>query len=75
VWRLKGISDDQVGAFENCEAAYTPGMVRVSFGIYNTEEEVDKFLEVLPKAIEEGKKEVQRLTDSDQLVKPIDPTF
>jgi selenocysteine lyase/cysteine desulfurase len=34
----------------------TPGMIRVSFGIYNTEEEVDYLLEVLPKAIEQAKK-------------------
>ncbi len=75
VWRLKGIPDDQVGSFENCEAAYSPGMIRISFGIYNTEEEVDKFLEILPKAIEEAKKEVERLTKEDLLVKPLDPSF
>ena len=75
VWRLKGISDDEVGSFENCEAAHSPGMVRVSFGIYNTVEEVDKFLEVLPKAIEEAKKEVERITQNDEAVKPINPEF
>ena len=75
VWRLKGIADDEVGAFENCEGAHTPGMVRVSFGIYNTEEEVDKFLEVLPTAIEEAKKEVQRVTEAQEVTKPIDPSF
>jgi cysteine sulfinate desulfinase/cysteine desulfurase-like protein len=30
-------------------------MIRVSFGIYNTEAEVDKFLEILPKAVEVAK--------------------
>ena len=34
----------------------TPGMIRVSFGIYNTEEEVDYLLKVLPKAVQEAKK-------------------
>jgi selenocysteine lyase/cysteine desulfurase len=75
VWRLKGISDDQVGGFENCEAAHSPGMIRISFGIYNTEEEVDRFLEVLPKAIEEAKKEVETVTKEGKVVKPIDPTY
>jgi cysteine sulfinate desulfinase/cysteine desulfurase-like protein len=31
-------------------------MIRVSFGIYNTEEEVDYLLEVLPDAIKQAKK-------------------
>ena len=31
-------------------------MIRVSFGIYNTEEEVDYLLKVLPKAIKNAKK-------------------
>ena len=30
-------------------------MIRVSFGIYNTEEEVDYLLEVLPEAVEKAK--------------------
>ena len=73
VWRLKGISDEEVGAFENCEGAFTPGMVRISFGIYNTEEEVDRFLEVLPKAIEEAKKKVEQ--DAPNMSKPINPEY
>jgi selenocysteine lyase/cysteine desulfurase len=36
-------------------------MVRVSFGIYNTEEEVDKFLEILPRAMEAAKKQQEKL--------------
>ncbi len=32
-------------------------MVRLSFGIYNTEEEVDQFLEVLKLIVEEAKSE------------------
>ena len=30
----------------------TPGMIRVSFGIYNTEEEVDEFLRIVQEQIE-----------------------
>ena len=30
-------------------------MIRVSFGIYNTEEEVDAFLELMPEAMEAAK--------------------
>ncbi len=47
VWRLMGISDEQASTYENCIDMNTPGMIRVSFGIYNTEEEVDQFLEIL----------------------------
>ena len=51
VWRLMGIPDAMLDSFENCTDAKTPGMVRVSFGIYNTEEEVDEFLAILPEAM------------------------
>ncbi len=61
VWRLMNIPDDQLESFEGCADAKTPGMIRVSFGIYNTEEEVDKLLELLPKAIEKAKVEQTRL--------------
>ena len=56
VWRLYGLSDEEVRHFAECSDTNTPGMIRVSFGIYNTEEEVDYLLEVLPKAIEQAKK-------------------
>ena len=75
VWRLKGIPDEKVGEFENCEAAHSPGMIRISFGIYNTEEEVDQFLEALPKAIEEANKEIQKIKDEDRELKPIYPEY
>ncbi len=52
VWRLLGITDDQLEFFEDCGDISTPGMIRVSFGIYNTEEEVDRFLEMMPVAME-----------------------
>ena len=64
VWRLMGIPDGMVSTFENCGDAKTPGMIRVSFGIYNTEAEVDEFLEILPKAMEAAKIE-QEKDDAD----------
>ena len=56
VWRLYGLSDEEVRNFAECSDINTPGMIRVSFGIYNTEEEVDYLLKVLPKAIKQAKK-------------------
>lgn len=53
-----GISEDRLGEFEECTDVNTPGMIRISFGIYNTEEEVDKLLEMLPSLIELAKQEV-----------------
>lgn len=55
VWRLMGISDEEAQTFVNCIDMKTPGMIRVSFGIYNTEEEVDKFLEVLSSLVDESR--------------------
>ena len=52
VWRLMGIPEDQQKGFLECDDSGTPGMIRVSFGIYNTEEEVDQFLDILSEAIE-----------------------
>ena len=57
VWRLYGLSDEEVRNFAECSDINTPGMIRVSFGIYNTEEEVDYLLKVLPDAIKRAKKE------------------
>ena len=48
VWRLMGISDEKAKSFANCTDVNTAGMVRVSFGIYNTEEEVQQFLDLMP---------------------------
>ena len=39
-------------------------MIRVSFGIYNTEEEVDQFLEELGKLIEESREETLLTTEA-----------
>ena len=57
VWRLYGLTDEEVRNFAECSDVNTPGMIRVSFGIYNTEEEVDYLLKVLPDAIKRAKKE------------------
>lgn len=57
VWRLMGISDEKAKSFANCTDANTAGMVRVSFGIYNTEDEIDKLLEIMPAAMQAAKDE------------------
>lgn len=57
VWRLMGISDEEAETYESCIDMRTPGMIRVSFGIYNTEEEVDRFLEILGNILSEAKAE------------------
>ena len=44
VFRLLGISNEQVLEDMKYDDFSMPGMVRVSFGIYNTEEEVELFL-------------------------------
>ena len=59
VWRLLGVPDSDVLDYKKCADAKTPGMIRVSFGIYNTEEEVDELLRVLPIAIRMVKDEQQ----------------
>lgn len=55
VWRLMGISDEKAKSFANCTDVNTAGMVRVSFGIYNNEAEVDRFLELMPSVMEAAK--------------------
>ncbi len=74
-WRLLGIPDGEVSAFENCEGPLTPGMIRVSFGIYNTEEEVDMFLAALPVAIEAAKKELEEHNNSATVIREYDPAY
>ncbi len=53
VWRLMGISEEEALSFEGCVSGKTAGMIRVSFGIYNTEEEVDEFLQMLSESVDE----------------------
>ena len=55
VWRLMNISDETVHGFENCTDANTAGMVRVSFGIYNNETDVDNFLALMPEVMEDAR--------------------
>ena len=55
-----GIPDDILDEYTDCEDMNTPGMLRISFGIYNTEEEVDEFLEALPGAMETAGKEMKK---------------
>lgn len=45
--RLINISDEEASKYINNTALKKPGMVRVSFGIYNTVSEVDEFLNVI----------------------------
>lgn len=52
VWRLMKLSDEEINSFIDCTDIKTAGMIRISFGIYNTEEEVDRFLEMLPGIME-----------------------
>ena len=42
------LTDSEIEIFANCSDIKTAGMVRISFGIYNTEEEVDQFLAMMP---------------------------
>ncbi len=55
VWRFYKLTDEEVRNFAECSDVNTPGMIRVSFGIYNTEEEVDYLLKVLPEAVKRAK--------------------
>ncbi len=55
VWRLMGVSDETARGFENCSDANTAGMVRVSFGIYNNEQEIEDFFKVMPAAMQAAK--------------------
>ena len=72
VWRLMGISNKQAREYEGCASAKTPGMIRVSFGIYNTEEEVDEFLTLLDQAL--AKLRAAKLA-GDENIADVDPAF
>ena len=39
-------------------------MIRVSFGIYNPEEEVDKFLDILGQLIDESREQTNLTSDA-----------
>jgi len=70
VWRLMGVSNEQARIYEGCVSAKTPGMIRVSFGIYNTEEEVDEFLRLLDQTLENYRNSNHEGTEED-----FDPAF
>ena len=53
-----GIPEEEQKGLVECDDSGTPGMIRVSFGIYNTEEEIDEFLEILSQAIDICKEEI-----------------
>jgi selenocysteine lyase/cysteine desulfurase len=52
VQKILGVSPEEIKLhFQNPEKPH-PGLVRVSFGLYNTFQEVDKFIEILKKITE-----------------------
>lgn len=53
--RLMHISEKTASAFIHDNNERMPGMIRVSFGIYNTEEEVDYFLNAINNIVEKSK--------------------
>ena len=63
-WRLLGLTDEDVQGFKECGDSGTQGMIRVSFGIYNTEEEVDQFLEMVKQAREICMEEITNFNPS-----------
>ena len=65
VWRLMNIPTEELEGFSECTDVNTPGMVRVSFGIYNTEAEVDEFLKILPEAIEKAREDQERYSRAE----------
>ena len=76
VWRLLGVPDDELAKYEDCGASGTPGMIRVSFGIYNTEAEVDEFLKVLSEAIPAAKAYVaEQIEEVGEESQAFDPSF
>lgn len=64
VWRLMKLTDAEIYHFQNCTDLKTAGMIRISFGIYNTEEEVDQFLAMMP--------EIMKVSDVATYLREID---
>ena len=67
VWRLMGLDKETVNGFVECVDVNTAGMLRVSFGIYNTEDEVQRLLDVLPEAIEKAKEDASFYSRAEPL--------
>ncbi len=51
VFKLLGVSDSEIEKKISTNDFDVPGMIRVSFGVYNTETEIDTFLEALKKIL------------------------
>lgn len=66
VWRLMGIPDVEVMDYVNCGDVDSPGMIRVSFGIYNTVEEVDEFLRILDEILPDARAEQEKMNEKDE---------
>ena len=66
VWRLMGIPDIEVMDYVNCGDLDSPGMIRISFGIYNTVEEVDEFLRILDEILPDARAEQEKLNEKDE---------
>lgn len=49
VQRLLKISNEDVKKYRNCDKIRLPGMVRISFGLYNSTNEIDLFIYMLNK--------------------------
>ena len=64
--RIPHPRDEQAKTYENCIDMNTPGMIRVSFGIYNNEAEVDEFLKVLESVLDASR----LATKADELAIP-----
>ncbi|WP_032120752.1 aminotransferase class V-fold PLP-dependent enzyme [Clostridium amazonitimonense] len=47
VQKLLNLSMEEIEHYKNNTNSMKPGMIRISFGIYNTEEEIDKLVEAL----------------------------
>ncbi len=76
VWRLLGVNSEEViDAYGSCDSEFTPGMIRISFGIYNTEEELDEFFKVLPEALEAAKIEQDKRNSDPHLIREVDPSY
>lgn len=64
VQRILNISEEEAEIFRKQKHG-RPGMVRVSFGLYNTEEEVERFISALKKIIKNKDKYLSKYSEND----------
>lgn len=64
VQRILNISEEEAEVFRKQKHG-RPGMVRVSFGLYNTEEEVERFISALKKIIKNKDKYLSKYSEND----------